>query len=60
MTVMEAKLDAIMHRMDKQEIKLHSAHEIRAVEREEMRRSAKVIAEEDSYGVKEAKYMNEP
>ena len=34
MTSMEAKLDAIMHRMDKQERKLHSAHEIRAVERE--------------------------
>ena len=31
MTTMEAKLDAIMHRMDKQEKKLHSAHEIGAV-----------------------------
>ena len=60
MTTMEAKLDAIMHRMDKQERKLHSAHEIRAVEREGMRRSAEVPTEEDSYGVEEAKYMNEP
>ena len=33
MTTMEAKLDAIMHRMDKQERKMHTAHEIRAVER---------------------------
>ena len=40
MTAMEAKLDAIMHRMDKQERKLHTTHEIEAVERELMRRSA--------------------
>ena len=51
MTAMEAKLDAIMHRMDKQERKMHTAHEIRAVEREAMRRSAEVPTEEDSYVV---------
>ena len=28
MTAMETKLDAIMHRMDKQERKMHTAHEI--------------------------------
>ena len=60
MTAMEAKLDAIMHRMDKQERKLHTAHEIGAVERELMRRSAEVPIEEDSYGVEEVKYVNEP
>ena len=60
MTAMEVKLDAIMHRMDKQERKMHTAHEIGAVEREAMRRSAEVPTEEDSYGVEEAKYMNEP
>ena len=60
MTTMEAKLDAIMHRMDKQERKLHSAHEIGAVEREGMRRSAEGPTEEESYGVEEAKYVNEP
>ena len=38
-TAMEAKLDAIMHRMDKQERKMHTTHEIGAVERELMRRS---------------------
>ena len=59
MTAMEAKLDAIMHKMDKQERKLHFAHEIGAVEREGMRRSAEVPTEEDSYGVEEDKYMNE-
>ena len=60
MTAMEAKLDAIMYRMEKQERKLHSAHEIGAVERERMRRSIEVPTEEDSYGVEEAKYVNEP
>ena len=60
MTVMEAMLDAIMHRMDKQERKMHTAHEIRAVEREQMRRSADVPIEEDSYGAEEVKYVNEP
>ena len=59
MTAMEAKLDAIMHRMDKQERKLHTAHEIEAVERELMRRSAEVPTTEDSYGAEEVKYVNE-
>ena len=60
MTDMEAKLDAIMHRMDKQERKMHTAHEIGAVEREHMRRSVDVPTEEDSYGSEEVKYVNEP
>ena len=60
MTAIEAKLDAIMHRMDKQERKMHTAHEIGAVERELMRRSADVPTEEDSYGAEEVKYVNEP
>ena len=60
MTAMEAKLDAIMHRMDKQERKMHTAHEIEAVEREAMRRSAEIPKEEDAYEVEEAKYVNEP
>ena len=60
MTAMEAKLDAIMHRIDKQERKMHTAHEIGAVEREQMRRSVEVPTEEDSYGDEEVKYVNEP
>ena len=60
MTAMEAKLDAIMHRMNKQERKMHTAHEIEAVEREAMRRSVETPTEEDSYGVEEVKYVNEP
>ena len=38
MTAMEAKLDAIMHRMDKKEKRLHSAHEIGAVERDRIKK----------------------
>ena len=38
---------------------MHTAHEIGAVEREAMRRSVEVPTEEDSYGVEEAKYVNE-
>ena len=58
MTSMEAKLDAIMHRMDKQERKMHTAREIGEVERGLMRRSADVPTEEDSYGAEEVKYVN--
>ena len=43
MIAMEAKLDAIMHKMDKQDKKLHSAHEIGAVERGGIRRSVRGI-----------------
>ena len=59
MTAMEAKPDAIMHRMDKQEKRLHFAHEIGVVERDRIRRSAEGPTEEDPYHVEEAKYMNE-
>ena len=60
MTSMEANLDAIMHRMDKQERKMHNTHEIGAVEREQMGRSVDVPTEEDSYGDEEVKCVNEP
>ena len=60
MTAMEAKLDAIMHKMDKQERKMHTTHEIGAVEREARRRSVEIPTEEDSYGVEEVKYVNGP
>ena len=60
MTAMEAKLDTIMHRMEKQERKMHTAHEIGAVEGEAMRRNDEIPKEEDAYEVEEAKYVNEP
>ena len=59
MTTMEAKLDAIMHRMDKQEKRMHSAHEIGAVDRDGIRRSAEGPIEEDPYQAEEAKYTSE-
>ena len=59
MTAMEPKLDAIMHRMDKKIKKLHSAHEIGAVERDGMRRSVEGPTEEYLYAVEEANYLNE-
>ena len=59
MTSMEAKLDAIMHKMDKHENRYHYAHEIGAVDREGMTRSVEGLAEEDPYQVEEAKYLNE-
>ena len=60
MIAMEAKLDAIMHRMDKQDKKLHSAHEIRAIERSGIRRSAEGSTNEDHpYAIEEANYLNE-
>ena len=59
MTAMEAKLDAIMHLMDRQDKRFHSAHEIRAIDREGMRRSAEGLVEEDPYQVEEANYLNE-
>ena len=59
MTAMEAKLDVIKHRMDKQDKKLHSVHEIEAVERDGIRRSAEGPTEEDPYTVEEANYLNE-
>ena len=59
MTAMEAKLEAIMHRMDKHERKMHTAHEIGVVEREAMRRNVEIPKEDDAYEVEEAKYLNE-
>ena len=59
MTAIGAKLDVIMHMMDKQDKKLHSAHEIGAVERDGIRRSVEGPTEEDPYAVEEANYLNE-
>ena len=38
---------------------MHTARDIGAVEREQMRRSADVPTEEDYYGAEEVKYVNE-
>ena len=60
MIAMEAKLDAIMNRMDKQERKMHTAHEIGVVERELLRGSVDVPTEELFYDAEEVKYLGEP
>ena len=54
-----AKLDAIMHRIDKQEKKTYTAHEIGAVERELLKGSAERAAEEQFYDAEEVKYLGE-
>ena len=59
MAAMEAKLDAIMHRMDKQERKTYIAHEIGAVEREILKGSAERATEEQFYDAEEVKYLGE-
>ena len=60
MTTIEAKLDAIMNRMDKQERKMHTAHEIGAVERVILRGSVDVPTEELFYDAGEVKHLGEP
>ena len=52
----EAKLDALTHRLDK---RMHSANEIGAVKREGRVNNAEGCAEEGSYAVEEANYLNE-
>ena len=56
MSAMEAKLDALMHRLDK---RMHFANEIGTVEREGRVRNAEGLSEEGSYTVEEANYLNE-
>ena len=56
MSAIEAKLDALMHRVDK---RMHSANEIGAVEREGRVNNADGRAAKGSYAVEEANYLNE-
>ena len=59
MTVMEEKLDVIMHKLGNQEKRMHYAHEIGAMGRDGIRRSAEGPIDEDLYQVEEANYLNE-
>ena len=56
MSAIEAKLDALTHRLDK---RMHSTNEIGAVEREGRLNNAEGRAEEGSYAMEEANYLNE-
>ena len=59
MTAMDAKRDAIMHKLGNQEKIMHSTHEIGAMERDGIKRSAEGPIDEDPYQVEEANYLNE-
>ena len=58
MTTIEEKLDALMNKLGNNERRIHTAHEVGAVE-ERIRRSAEGLVEEELYQVEETKYMNE-
>ena len=58
MTAIEAKLDAVMNKLGNNERRMHTAHEVGAVE-ERIRRSVEGLVEEEPYQVEETNYMNE-
>ena len=58
METIKAKLDAVMNKLGNSERRMHTAHEVRAVE-ERSRRSVEELVGEEPYQVEEAKYMNE-
>ena len=54
-TAIEAKLDALMNKMGNQDRRMHSAHEVGTVERNEQKSSVdEVLAHEGPYQVEEA------
>ena len=59
MTAIEAKLDAVMNKLSRNEKRMHTVLEIGAVQ-EASRYSAEGHEEDEPYQVAEAKYMNEP
>ena len=59
MIAIEAKLDAVMNTLGNNERRMHTAHEIGAVEKERIRSSAEGSFEDEHYQVEETKYMNE-
>ena len=59
MTVVEAKLDALMRKMGNRERRIHSANEVGTVDENEKRNSAKEgLDQEGPYQVEEAQYLN--
>ena len=58
MTAIEAKLDAVINKLGNSERRMHTTHEVGAVN-ERIRRSAKELVGEEPYQVEETKYMNE-
>ena len=59
MTTIKAILDALMNKMGNQDRRMHSAHEVEIVERNEQKISAKEgLAHEGPYQVEEAQFLN--
>ena len=58
MTTIEAKLDAVMNKLGNSERRMHTAHEVGAVD-ERIRRSVEELVGEEPYQVEETKYMKE-
>ena len=59
MTVIEAKLDALMNKMGSHERRMHSANEVGTVDENEKRNSAKEgLTHEGPYQVEEVQYLN--
>ena len=59
MTTIEAKLDALMSKMGNQERRMHSTNEVRTIDENKKRNSAKEgLAHEGPYQVEEAQYLN--
>ena len=59
MTAIEAKLDAVMNKLGSNERRMHTAHEVGAVDEGERRKSAKEGPNhEGSYQVEEAQHLN--
>ena len=57
-TTIEVKLDVVMNKLGNNERRMHTAHEVEAVD-ERIRRSAEELVGEEPYQVEETKYMNE-
>ena len=58
MTTIEVKLDVVMNKLGNSERRMHTVHEVGAVE-ERSRRSVEGLVDEEPYQVEETKYMNE-
>ena len=58
MTAIEAKLEPVLIKLGSNERRMHTAHEVGAIE-ERIRRSSKGLVDEEPYQVEETKYMNE-
>ena len=59
MSAIEAKLDTLMNKMGNQERRMHSAHEVGPIERNEQKsNTAEGLGHEGPYQVEEARFLN--